>query len=524
MKYIKKLKLQNFKRFKSFEVSFDSKLNIIIGENEAGKSSILSAIDLVLRGSHRKVESVGFDKLLNSQAVKDFLASDKVYKDLPVLFAEIYLNEQDNFELNGKNHSDGNNACDGLKMECRPNDQLSAEIKEILSQADNNFPFEYYIVRFTTFQGDPYTSYRKFLKHIVLDASLVSSEYATRQYVSDMYSTYVVGAEKHKHQNEYRKVKEQFKQDVLVGLNSRVEDYSFSLKNDSKTNLITDLTLTQDNIAIENKGKGNQCFIKTEFALKKAGDGDKKIDVALIEEPENHLSHVNMKRLIRKIGEADDKQLIIATHNNVISARLDLRRTILLHGNSTAPVLMANLPEKTATFFMKAPDSGVLDFILSKKVILVEGDAEYILMEDFFLTVTGDKLEDADVHVLSVGGTSFNRYLDIAKLHGIKTAVIRDNDGNCQSNCIDSYSNYAMESIRIFYDCDDDDRKTFEVCLYQDNEAICDELFAEGRRSLSVQDYMLGNKTEAAFELLLKKSGHLSVPKYIKDAIEWIRK
>jgi putative ATP-dependent endonuclease of OLD family len=39
---------------------------------------------------------------------------------------------------------------------------------------------------------------------------------------------------------------------------------------------------------------------------------------------------------------------------------------------------------------------------------------------------------------------------------------------------------------------------------------------------LSVLDYMISNKTEAAYELLVKKSKDISIPKYIRDAIVWI--
>lgn len=521
MKYIEKIKLHNFKRFKDFEVKFDEKLNVIIGENEAGKSSILSAINYVISGSRGKIEGVGLEKLFNVDVIEEFLSSDKSYEKLPILFVELYLNEQNNPDLNGKYNSDGIE-CDGLIMELSPNEELITEINEILAVGDDNFPFEFYTIHFNTFQGDGYTGYRKFLRHIVLDASVVSSDYATKEYVSDMYHTYIIGSEKNLHQNEYRRAKEQFKNTVLVDLNKRIHDYTFSLKNDSKTNLITDITLLQENIAIDNKGKGSQCFIKTEFALKRAGEGANKIDVALIEEPENHLSHINMNKLIAKIGESDDKQLIIATHSNLICARLDLRNAIFLHRCSVAPVMMDSLPEETAAFFMKAPDNGVLDYILSNKVILVEGDAEYILMEDFFRKITGDELVDSDVHIISVGGTSFKRYLDIAKLNKIKTAVIRDNDKNYQVNCVDFFDGYKEDFIDIFSD-NDNDRSTFEICLYQDNKVICDELFAEGRRTLTVQDYMLGNKTDAAFELLLNKSGDITVPLYIQEAIEWIR-
>lgn len=33
---------------------------------------------------------------------------------------------------------------------------------------------------------------------------------------------------------------------------------------------------------------------------------------------------------------------------------------------------------------MKAPDNNILEYVLSKKVILVEGDAEFILMEALY--------------------------------------------------------------------------------------------------------------------------------------------
>jgi predicted ATP-dependent endonuclease of OLD family len=48
MKTIKKVILSNFKRFKNLELEFDDELNILIGDNESGKSSVLLALDLTL--------------------------------------------------------------------------------------------------------------------------------------------------------------------------------------------------------------------------------------------------------------------------------------------------------------------------------------------------------------------------------------------------------------------------------------------------------------------------------------------
>ena len=154
--------------------------------------------------------------------------------------------------------------------------------------------------------------------------------------------------------------------------------------------------------------------------------------------------------------------------------------------------------------------------------MLVEGDAEYILLEAFYKNTQGNALEDADIHVISVDGTSFKRYLDLARLLKIKTAVLRDNDGNYSQNCVDRYSEYVCAHIHVFSDMNEK-RQTFEICLYEDNKAVCDELFEKNRRTLTVQEYMLKNKAEAAFALLQSKANNMTPPQYISDAIQWIK-
>lgn len=518
MKIIERIKIKNFGRFKDFSIEFDQNLNLLIGDNEAGKSTILNAIDIVLSGSRSKVEKYGLDHLFNSESIEDFLSTDKKYENLPILYSELYLNDQANKDLDGKWNSDGIPAH-GIQLLCEPREDLSKEIKDILLQDDDNFPFEYYSISFKTFSGESYTGYRKFMQHILLDNTQINNEYATKSYIKTLYHNSIKDAEKNKHHNEYRKHKENFRTTVLKDLNERIEDYSFAIRTNSKANLETDLTIKEGNIEIQNKGKGRQCFIKTDFALKK---NEKELDIILLEEPENHLSHINMKKLIRRINESENKQLFIATHSNLISTRLDLRKAIMLNSNSQRPTLLEELPADTSKFFMKAPDNNILEYILSNKVLLVEGDAEFILMEAFYEKVTDEKIEDSNIHIISVGGTSFKRYLDIAKLLEIKTAIIRDNDEDYQGNCIDRYDEYVQENISVFSSTNND-ISTFEISVYETNKNICDGLFSDGRKTLSVQDYMLKNKADVAFELLDKKAEELEVPDYIKNGIEWIR-
>lgn len=193
--------------------------------------------------------------------------------------------------------------------------------------------------------------------------------------------------------------------------------------------------ITGGGIPISQMGKGSQCFIKTEFVLIQS-EGATPIDLILIEEPENHLSHLNMKKLINRIEKSQQTQIMIATHSNSVCSRLDLHNVSLLSPLSKKPISLESLDKSTASYFVKAPHNKILEFVLSKSVVLVEGDAEYMLIEEIFKKLFEDKPENSNIHVISVGGTSFKRYLDLAVLLEIKTAIIRDNDGDYQKNAL----------------------------------------------------------------------------------------
>ncbi|HAI1254395.1 TPA: AAA family ATPase [Escherichia coli O25b:H4-ST131] len=58
MPLITRLMLQNFKKFPELDLRFSNDRNILVGDNESGKSTILLALDLAL------LQIVGGDKLI----------------------------------------------------------------------------------------------------------------------------------------------------------------------------------------------------------------------------------------------------------------------------------------------------------------------------------------------------------------------------------------------------------------------------------------------------------------------------
>lgn len=71
-----------------------------------------------------------------------------------------------------------------------------------------------------------------------------------------------------------------------------------------------------------------------------------ELDALLLQGPQNHLSYVNMKKLVIKLALKWQMQLFVATHSCHIYSRQELRCAILLGENR--PVSLHDLPEDTA--------------------------------------------------------------------------------------------------------------------------------------------------------------------------------
>ena len=126
--------------------------------------------------------------------------------------------------------------------------------------------------------------------------------------------------------------------------------------------------------------------------------------------------------------------------------------------------------------------------------------------------------------MIAVDGKCFKRYLEIARVIGVRTAVITDNDKSYQKNIQDAYTGYMNNEypkIKVYSDTNDD-RYTFEICVYADNKGICDSAFGEHLRIHTVLDYMLANKADCAYKLANSEPDDFVVPGYIQDALKWI--
>ncbi|MEC1718940.1 ATP-dependent nuclease [Schinkia azotoformans] len=519
---IEAIRLHNFKKFKEQIIAFNNGRNILIGENGVGKSSVLLAISCVLSGSYSVIEKLGLQTLFNVDAIKDFMNSEKKFSELPLVEVELFINNDvNNHEINGKKNSLGIEK-NGLKMRIFPNEELSDLIKESL-ESTNIFPFEYYNVEFSTFSDRSYSSFRKypdFIKYSYLDSSKVNSNYAMKDYINRIYESKTDRSLRYKINNKYRNITQQFSDNLYTEFALEMtDDLKIKLNTQNENSFQDNITVEKAGIHIENLGQGEKIFINTEFLLTNSSEDSK---IVLIEEPENHLSYLNMNKLIdRIIAAGDEKQTFIATHSNMIVSRLDLKNAVFFSEKGITK--LGELEIETA------PDNNVLNFILSKRAILVEGDAEYISLNEFYNYIKMTEPYNEDITIISCGGKTFKRYLEIARLLKKKVAVITDNDHDYKKNISENYVDFISDQVKIFAD-EDNSKHTFEVSLYEYNKSFIDTFLANANMNNGVQSYMLNNKAEAAFRLLClftnespeTNLSEFKIPSYIEEAIKWI--
>lgn len=268
-----------------------------------------------------------------------------------------------------------------------------------------------------------------------------------------------------------------------------------------------------DSIPLPLVGKGEQNSVKIKLAIEAHAGSN----LVLLEEPENHLSHTNLARLIQSISErTGDKQLIATTHSSFVLNKLGIGNVMMFNG-STA-ITLDHLPPDTKSFFDRLPGHDTLRLILARRCILVEGPSDELIVQKAYRQRHGKFPLVDGVEVISVG-TSFKRFLDIAQPLGLTVSVVRDNDGDAAAKIalFDAYAGAANIAIHIDLD---NNARTLEpqVIKHNGREKLNRMLGMDFQAEQDLLDFMTNNKTEAALRLH-GSDEELVIPGYIADAI-----
>lgn len=524
---IKQLRIEGYKKFRDLRVEFDPKMNILVGENESGKSTILDAIRLCLCQDYRNSDKAYILDLLNLENLKNF-KENRTIETLPKIRISLELeldgklpHSQDYF---GETHCFGDDARSGITFECEFDRDFASDLAQDIS--DGNVPIEYYVLSWKTFSGMQYSIGRRPLNFVPIDASERTGTNAMNSFAKRLFTMSFENAVQMKAKNNFRHhLKDSFEQlslpEISAGRRLAI--------NDKKLPLESLLSVVEEGVLLENKGKGCENIVKTKIALEKAKT---VIDVVTIEEPENHLSYTNMRKMIEEIrNRPDGSQIIIATHSNMIVSNLGYSKIIWMEKDSPFVHRMAEQDRANESFFEKADTARLLDFILAPRVLLVEGPTEYMLLPKIVKMLHNQTVEELGVAIIACDGISYKRYLSIAENMDKRVAVVTDNDGEQRRIAEANAYNAKNQTQRIFTSLDIN-KQTWEFCLYDKNKGQLDKMFppANGAKYVfrgleyhSALGYMLCHKADAAYEMASSKVDFIA-PDYVKEAIEWVLK
>ena len=531
---IEKVIIQNFKCFSSFELQLNEDLNILVGNNETGKSTILEAIYLCLTGTFngRKIENELSPYLFNKFCADKYLESLRkgTALEIPQILIELYFrNSADLAKLKGTNNTKHENVP-GIYLKIAFDEEYSPEYQKYIEAPEKvtTIPTEYFKPIWLPFSNNPITKRSIPVTPTLIDTTTIRLQYGTDYYLQRIIDNQLTAKEKTELSLEYRKLKETFADQASIkSINKKLQEekglvseknLTVSIDISQKASWETNLTSYLDEIPFQFAGKGEQSILKVLLALERKGDTS---DIILLEEPENHLSFSNMNLLISKIAEkCVGKQLIIATHSAFVANKLGLEKLILI-GEGFLTTRFNELQRDTQNYFKKLPGYDTLRFILSRKAILVEGPSDELFVQKAYRTNNNGRLPIQDgIDVISVRGLSFKRFLDISKILMKEVVVITDNDGDYQENVVKKYEAYT-------------DAKNIKICADPDNTcptlepqiAKCNDLtmlnVILGRKAAEkaeLVEYMVKNKTECALRLF-ESDLKIAFPQYTLDGI-----
>lgn len=534
---INKLKIKNFKSYEDFELSLNTDLNIIIGDNEAGKSTLLEAINLVLTGqlNNRSLQNELSPYLFNLESVKQYLQklSTNPQAELPKIIVELYFDNPGNIysELKGTNNLlriDSPGASISIEFDSTFQAEYETYIQDV--STIKTLPIEYYKVVWRSFAGNSLTSRSIPARSTLIDTSTSKYQNGTDIYLHKILNDSLEPSQRTELAVHYRKLKETFSENPSIStinesINEKKGDITdknlnVSVDISSKTNWDKIITAYLDEVPFEYIGKGEQNAIKMKLALESSTEIEA---VVLIEEPENHLSLSNLNKLLNVIKtKNENKQLIITTHSSFILNKLDIGKMLLL-SNDKIITTFNELDKETRDFFMKLPGYDTLRLVLSRKVILVEGPSDDLIVQRAYKDKYGKLPLEDGVDIFCVDALSFKRFIEISANLQKEIVIITDNDGDIKSNITEKYGEYLGNPyVKIFYG-NDENLNTLEPNIIEANESnsgLLKQIFNHPKFSDErLLSYMLNNKTSCALKIF-ESDQNIHMPRYILDAIE----
>lgn len=491
--YISHIKIKNYRNLQDFEMELKP-FTLIIGENNSGKTNLLTALALIFsqditafRNRVLEQDDINYKSI---QAFKEKVVTggDVVFPEVKIEATLADMNEEQEAvcgdwfidkELTKAKLTYVFHPRTGFKQDDwlssqRNKTQTVSSQEEKVKQID--FPIKQY--EYTIYGGDdpanrcdPY--FLRMLKMELLDAL----RDAKKELVASGEYRLLFRILNRREEAEYSEIKKHLlaldnivkKHSVLNSIKTEIEGLldTISLQEDKSvvdflfstpetTDILKKLGLQygKEPIGIERNGLGRNNLLYISLMLShfssKSDDSDYIAFRLLgVEEPEAHLHpHLqdHLAENIRELAKGErDLQVLMTSHSAHIASSSDIRDTAILYnegGKINNHFILRGFDEsKTENrnsihYLKKYLDATKSTMFFARKLILVEGISEQILIPKFFELYTGNNgkvltIEKVGCNIVNVNGVAFKHFLRVIRNgYFIKSLVLTDKDSS----------------------------------------------------------------------------------------------
>ncbi len=449
--YLSNIKLWNFRKFgldgeidltkPHLDLNLTKGLNVIIGENDSGKTAIIDAVKLVLK-TH-SYEYIRVDD-------KDFYKESNRFR-IELKFEDLKPEEAKNFtEWLG---------WTGSGEEAKPFLKLNYDVKR---QADKIIPTdikagvdeEGYLLSAETkdyFKATYLKPLRDAENELIAKrnsrlSQILLGDEAFKGKEKDNDLVHIFSSLKADLENYFNGIDNTGQSKATEGkqIKDKIDGYieSFYGK-DSKTefeatsndikSILEKLTLSLKDEPNPGLGTLNRLFMAAEL-LHLTKSNWTGLRLGLVEELEAHLHPQAQMQVIEAFQKQKDIQLILTTHSPNLASKLNLENLIICNKGNAFPMgdTYTKLDKDDYMFLEKFLDTTKANLFFAKGVILVEGWAEEILLPSLAKAI-GINLTEKGVSIVNIGHTGFDHYAKIYLRQvepnmNIPVAVITDSD------------------------------------------------------------------------------------------------